>query len=59
MNGNPADFNVDVSVDFIDFAEFANKWCAKEPCIQDLSSNGRVRFADLSVFAENWLWKER
>ncbi|UCE98838.1 MAG: hypothetical protein JSV82_06520 [Planctomycetota bacterium] len=59
MNGNRADFDVDGSVDFIDFAEFANKWLEQEFCIQDLSADGVVEFADLRVFAENWLWKEQ
>jgi len=57
MNGNPADFDIDGSVNFVDFAEFSNKWFTKESCIQDLVSDGVVDFADLGVFAENWLWQ--
>jgi len=57
MNGNPADFDIDGSVNFVDFAEFSNKWFAKVPCIEDLTNNGVVDFADLKMFAENWLWQ--
>ena len=57
MNGNPADFDIDGFVNFVDFAEFSNKWSAKESCIHDLVRNGVVDFADLRMFAENWLWR--
>ena len=56
-NGNPADFNIDGSVNFVDFAEFSDKWSAKEFCIEDLTNNGEVDSADLRIFAENWLWQ--
>ena len=57
MNGNPADFDIDGAVNFVDFAEFSGKWSAQEFCIEDLSNNGVVGFADLRIFAENWLWR--
>jgi len=57
MNGNPADFDIDGAVDFVDFAEFSNKWSVKVPCIEDLTNNGVVDFADLRMFGENWLWQ--
>ncbi len=57
MNGNPADFDVSGAVNFIDFAEFSNKWLTKESCIHDLGRDGVVDFADLRMFAENWLWQ--
>lgn len=57
MNGNMADFDIDGSVKFVDFAEFSNKWFAQEFCIEDLSNNGVVDFGDLRMFAENWLWQ--
>jgi len=57
MNGNPADFDIDGAVNFVDFAEFSNKWLTQESCIEDLSKNGVVDFADLKMFAENWLWQ--
>jgi len=43
---------------FADFAEFSNKWSSNEVCIQDLTNNGMIDFADLDVFAENWLWQK-
>ena len=58
MNGNPADFDIDGSVNFVDFAEFSDKWFAKESCIHDLVKDGVVDFADLKMFAENWLWRK-
>lgn len=57
-NGNPADFDIDGFVNFVDFAEFSDKWSAKEFCIEDLTNNGEVDFADLRMFAENWLWQQ-
>jgi len=57
MNGNPADFDIDGSVNFVDFAEFSHKWSAKEFCIEDLTNNGVVDPADLRIFVENWLWQ--
>jgi hypothetical protein len=57
MNGNPADFDINGSVNFADFAEFADKWLAQESCIEDLKRDGIVEFADLEMFAENWLWQ--
>ena len=57
MNGNPADFIIDESVNFADFAEFSNKWSAEEFCIYDLVTEGIVDYADLRIFAENWLWQ--
>jgi hypothetical protein len=57
MNGNPADFDIDGSVNFADFAAFADKWFAQEFCIEDLKRDGIVEFADLEMFAENWLWQ--
>jgi predicted outer membrane repeat protein len=57
MNGNMADFDIDRAVNFVDFAEFSNKWFTKESCIHDLGRDGVVNFADLRMFAENWLWQ--
>lgn len=57
MNGNPADFVIDGSVNFEDLAEFSNKWSTKAACIEDLTNNSVVDFADLKIFAENWLWQ--
>ncbi|GAG70446.1 unnamed protein product, partial [marine sediment metagenome] len=57
MNGKLADFDIDGSVNFVDFAEFSNKWFNQESCIQDLVRDGMVDFGDLKMFAENWLWQ--
>ncbi|GAF98995.1 unnamed protein product [marine sediment metagenome] len=57
MNGNMADFDIDGSVNFVDFAEFSNKWFNKESCIHDLDGSGEIDFADLGMFADNWLWQ--
>ena len=59
MNGNPADFDIDGAVNFVDVAEFSNKWPAKVPCIEDLTNNGVVDFADLRIFTESWLWQQQ
>jgi hypothetical protein len=56
-NGNPADFNVDGIVNFVDFAHFANKWMIEQECYEDLTNNGVVNFADLDKFSEDWLWQ--
>jgi hypothetical protein len=58
-NGNLADFNVDNSVDFVDFSQIANQWFAGQMCIEDLTNDGIVNFADISIFAENWLWEKK
>jgi len=58
MSGNMADFDIDGSVNFLDFAEFSNKWFTQEFCIEDLSNNGVVDFGDLKMFADNWLWQQ-
>jgi hypothetical protein len=57
-SGNPADFNVDGLVNFVDFAEFASHWLAAENCIEDLNLNGFVELGDLHIFTENWLWEK-
>ena len=57
MNGNPADFDIDGTVNFVDFAEFSNKWFSQEARIEDLTNNGVVDFADLHIFTGNWLWQ--
>jgi hypothetical protein len=59
MNGNPADFDVNWSVDFADFADFSQKWSAEEFCIQDLTADGTVGGADLRVFVQSWLWQDQ
>jgi len=58
-NGNPGDFNVSGLVDFEDFGEFCQKWHVDHTCIEDLTNNGFVDFADLLIFTENWLWQRQ
>ena len=57
MNGNPADFNIDRSVNFADFAEFSNNWSNEEFCIHDLVKDGVVDIGDFRIFVEEWLWQ--
>jgi hypothetical protein len=59
MNGNRADFNIDETVNLIDFAEFALRWLNNEACIEDMSGDGKVDSTDLSILAYNWLWQSR
>jgi hypothetical protein len=58
-NGNLADFNVDNLVNFVDFAQIANRWLVEQMCIEDLTNDGKINFADIAVFAENWLWERK
>ena len=58
MNGNPGDFNIDGEVNFEDFCELAGKWGYEGSFIENLNNNGTVDFADLRIFAENWLWRQ-
>ncbi|MFZ0035712.1 MAG: NlpC/P60 family protein [Sedimentisphaerales bacterium] len=58
---NPADFDDDGDVDFVDYAVFANYWmnqnCAEPNWCSgaDLNKNGSVDLYDLAEFAEYWL----
>jgi len=57
MSGNRADFDIDGTADFVDYSFLANKWMMQEGCIEDLNFSSNVDFADLLLFAENWLWR--
>jgi len=57
-NGNAADFNVDGTVHFGDFGQFAKEWMLEQKCIEDLNGNGVVEHSDLDIFANNWLWQK-
>lgn len=57
-NGNAADFDVDGTVHFADFGQFAQEWMLEHKCIEDLNGNGVVEYADLDIFAKNWLWQK-
>jgi predicted outer membrane repeat protein len=58
MYGNPADFDINGSVNFIDFTKIAVKWGEYASCIEDLSKNGMVESADLRILVHNWLWQQ-
>jgi len=58
MNGNRADFNIDGTVNLVDFAEFARQWLNNEPCVEDMTGDGKVNSSDLVIFGYNWLWQE-
>ncbi len=50
-----ADLNNDRTVNFVDLAEFAQRWLEGGDCISsDLSRNGFVDFADLFLLTEGW-----
>jgi hypothetical protein len=58
------DLNNDLTVDFVDFAIFANKWSAQD-CNEsndwcsgrDFDKSGTVDINDLVIFVGDWLWK--
>jgi hypothetical protein len=61
---NPADFDDDGDVDWVDLAKLGLYWLT-EDCNYpdwcegtDLNYNGRVDFNDFAIFAENWLWEK-
>jgi hypothetical protein len=56
-NGNPADFDVSGEVNLVDFAGLAGRWMMQGGFIEDLSGNDEIDYADVSIFAENWLWQ--
>lgn len=58
-NGNPADFNIDHLVNFIDFAQIAGQWLTEQTGIEDLNNDGKVNLADIYIFVENWLWEKK
>jgi murein DD-endopeptidase MepM/ murein hydrolase activator NlpD len=59
-----ADLNNDLTVDFVDFAIFANKWTTQD-CNEsngwcsgsDFDKSGTVDINDLAIFVGDWLWK--
>jgi parallel beta-helix repeat protein len=59
---SPADFYIDLIVNFLDYAKFALNWQSSsgEPDyndIFDLEDNNSIDYADLAVFCEDWLWQ--
>ena len=57
----PGDLDLDGSVNFIDFAIFANNWCASgcTACYwcngADLDHSEEVNYVDLKIIADHWL----
>ena len=58
-NGNIADFNIDGIVNLVDFGYLACRWMTQQKCIEDLSGDSSVDFADLAILSNQWLttWK--
>ena len=57
--GSAADLNIDDSVDFWDFDDFANSWQREQLFLhEDIDRNGRVDIFDLRDFVDEWLWKQ-
>ncbi|MFZ0034839.1 MAG: hypothetical protein WAK60_07620 [Sedimentisphaerales bacterium] len=57
--GNIADIDNDDSVNFRDFAPFADSWQSQQVLLpEDLDRDGAVDYNDLAIFAENWLYGE-
>lgn len=57
-----ADFDNDGTVNFIDYAMFANAWQTTPPDanyndIFDLEDNNFIDYADLALFVKDWLWQ--
>jgi len=57
--GSAADLNLDDSVDFWDFEDFANSWQKEQLFLrEDIDRNGRVDIFDLGDFVDEWLWEQ-
>jgi hypothetical protein len=54
---SPADFNNDGTVNFIDYAMFANFWQTENPDFS-LDDDNDVDMNDLALFVKDWLWQE-
>lgn len=57
MSGNPADFNIDGAVDWLDLAELADHWLQDEGGIYSLDGTGRVDMRDAAIFLRHWRWR--
>jgi hypothetical protein len=56
FSGHPADYNRDGTVNFLDYAIFANAWHTNNAAIS-LDSNSYVDMCDLRIFNDAWLWQ--
>jgi len=56
--GNIADLNNDDTVNFGDFAHFADSWQIEEvPAAEDLNRDNHVDIVDVMILCDNWLWE--
>lgn len=58
-SGNISDFNIDGTVNFIDFAQCAGLWNEQYTGIEDLNEDGFIDLSDVEIVAENWLWEKQ
>ncbi len=57
--GNIADLNKDDTVNFGDFAHFADSWqLDKVPADEDLNRDNQIDIVDVMIFCDNWLWEQ-
>jgi hypothetical protein len=59
LSGNPGDFDMNGSVDFVDFSELATELGLEGATVYDLDRDGAVELDDLSLFGDNWLWRRQ
>jgi hypothetical protein len=53
---SPADYDKNETVNFVDYAIFANAWQTVDANIS-LDDNNDVDYYDLALFCEDWLWQ--
>ncbi|MHC4500701.1 MAG: right-handed parallel beta-helix repeat-containing protein, partial [Planctomycetota bacterium] len=54
---NPADFNADGIVDYLDIEVMTSEWLSSDGELQsDLYDDDFIDFIDYAMFAEQWLW---
>ncbi len=59
MYGNPADFNIDHSVNLLDLSELLEVWLEERLSdIHDLNRDGQIDLLDLEQFSRHWLYQE-
>jgi hypothetical protein len=58
-SGNIADFDVNGTVNFIDFARFAEQWNQDTNAIEDMNEDEVIDVLDLDIFTDNWLWEKQ
>ncbi|MHC4423158.1 MAG: choice-of-anchor Q domain-containing protein, partial [Planctomycetota bacterium] len=54
---NPADFNIDGIVDYLELDVLVNEWLTSGSQLQsDLSDDDFIDLVDYAMLAEQWLW---